>query len=166
MFSYATTVGKQQAGSQKTVDLPSNRSSNFPSPIRARKDPSLPAKFLPLNLSLKPSATLGRSSTPTPLALENTLNYNSPIVVGCAGSKHSTITWSGIEWPLFPLGNETSIYFTTLSRVHRLRKGSTYICRRKCSTGTSADATQAPVQTALETTTHIDSSSSTLLSRR
>ena len=30
-----------------------------------------------------------------PLASENTSNYNSPIVVGCAGSKLPTITWRG-----------------------------------------------------------------------
>ena len=111
--SYTTTVGKQQAENQNTVILPSNRSSSFPFPIRARKDPSSPAKFLLPNLSLKPMEMLRRSSTPMPLALENTPNYNSPTVVGCAGSKPLTITWNREEWPLSLLGNATSTSFTT-----------------------------------------------------
>ena len=68
--------------------------------------------------------TLGRSSTPMPLALENTPNYNSPTVVGCAGSKPLTITWNREEWPLSLLGNATSTSFTTC--IARGKAASTF----------------------------------------
>ena len=56
----------RMSGNQKTVVLPSNHSSSFTSPIYARKDPSSPTKFLPLNLSSRPLETLGRSLTTMP----------------------------------------------------------------------------------------------------
>ena len=133
----------RMSGNQKTVVLPSNHSSSFTSPIYARKDPSSPTKFLPLNLSSRPLETLGRSLTTMPhfgkyIGLQFT-DHSS-----CAGSKPSTITWSGTELLLFLLENVISTSSTSSSWVRRLRKGSTYICRRKCSTSISANAIQGP----------------------
>ena len=113
---------------QKTVVLPSIYSSSLELSV---SNPGKKRSKFANQVSAAEFVIETLRNAPTPLASENTLNYNSPTMVGCAGSKPSIISWSRTEWPLSLLENATSTTSTSPSRTHRLRKGSTYICRRK-----------------------------------